>query len=96
MKDAVADAAAYDRREAYYKQQALRTKRTLEFICQHPDGVTYKDFDVAGVPIYGMHRLVKLKLIVGTQVREPERGPRCYHWLWKPKRTESIKEEEKP
>ena len=71
------------RGEAYFKKRALKTQRSLQFIACHPDGVTAKDFEDAGVQLSGIERLVKLKLIAGTQIKEPERGPRCYHWLWK-------------
>lgn len=76
---------AYCRR---IKSRVLRTKRTLDFISSCPNGATYKDFDNANLTPYGVDRLVKLGQVIATQVREPERGTRCYHWLWKLNRLE--------
>ena len=61
-----------------------RKQDTLKFICAHPEGVTDADFKKAGIPPAGLGRLQQLKVIKGEQIREPERGTRCYHWLWKP------------
>ncbi|GAF77950.1 unnamed protein product [marine sediment metagenome] len=69
--------------EKYKKKQTLLTKATLDLIAKFPEGATRKDFDDAGIRIAGVEKLMKLKIIKGTQIREPERGPRCYHWLWK-------------
>jgi len=69
--------------EEYHKRQCLRTKKTVEFIAQHPEGATHKDFDEAELKLYGLGRLVKLKIIKGIQIRHPEEGPRNFHWLWK-------------
>jgi hypothetical protein len=69
--------------ERWDKRRALATKKTLEFIGQFPNGCTKYDFYAAGVRPVGIDRLHKLKQIVGTQIKEPERGPRAYHWLWK-------------
>jgi hypothetical protein len=71
-------------RELWRKRRILAAKRTLDFILEHPEGVTREDFDKAGIPIRGIERLTSMKLIKGTQIKEPERGPRAYHWLWKP------------
>lgn len=65
------------------RERVLEAKKTLVFICSHPNGVTSKDMENAGVPPAGIDRLLRLKLIHGEQVREPKRGPRAYHWLWK-------------
>ena len=67
----------------YHKRAVLSAKRTLEFILSHPEGVTEKDFKTANIPMAGINRLQRHKLIRGFQVREPERGTRCYHWVWK-------------
>ncbi len=72
-----------DRSYLYHRNRCLAVKKTKDFIASFPDGATAKDFEAAGLPPTGIERLVKLKVIVGTQIREPERGPRCYHWLWK-------------
>ena len=69
--------------EKYHKTRCLTTKRTLEFIAKFPEGATRKDFEKANVPISGIERLMKLKLIKATQIKEPERGTRAYRWLWK-------------
>jgi hypothetical protein len=67
----------------YHKKQVLQAKRTLDFIRQFPNGVTREDFEKAGLPILGIERLMKARLIIGSQIKEPERGTRAYHWLWK-------------
>ena len=69
--------------EAYLKKRALNAKRTREFIAQFPDGATAKDFKAAGVPLLGIDRLMKHKVIEAIYVAERERGPRCFHWKWK-------------
>ena len=76
-----------------HKQRTLKTKVVLDFISKHPEGVTAEDFYDAGVFYQdGITRLIQLKQVVGIQVREPERGPRAYHWLWKINRQESNNE----
>jgi len=70
--------------DAYHRRRTLSAKRLADYIRAHPEGVTRKDLDAAGIPIWGMDRLIKLGHIYATRIREPERGPRCYHWLWKP------------
>lgn len=67
---------------ANQKRIALRNKKTLEFIAKHPEGVTAEDFKNAGENYQGISRLLKLGIISAKQIREPERGPRCFHWLW--------------
>ena len=69
--------------DAYFKAKTLSNKKLVDFIRSRPDGVTIEDIKTMGLSAWGMHRLLKLKLVTGTQVREPERGPRAYHWLWK-------------
>jgi hypothetical protein len=69
--------------EEYHKKRTLAAKKLADFIRSRPDGVTAADLDKAGLTTYMMYRLIKLGHVVCTQVREPERGPRCYHWLWK-------------
>lgn len=69
--------------EKYKKKQTLATKATLDLIAKFPEGAIRQDFEDAGVCIYGVEKLMKLKMVKGTQVRESERGPRCFHWLWK-------------
>lgn len=66
------------------KRRVLAAKRTVDFIRQHPEGVTREDFKKAGVPILGIELLQKHKLIIARQVREPERGSRAYRWVWYP------------
>jgi hypothetical protein len=70
------------RSEAYHKKHTLAAKKLLEFIREHPEGVTRKDIDNAGLSIWGIDKIIKLKLVRCSQVKEPERGPRCYHWVW--------------
>ena len=72
--------------EVYHRNRVLLTKKTLDFISKHPRGVTKADFEKAGVRPFGIERLQKFKQIAATQIREPERGPRCYRWLFKPKK----------
>jgi len=67
----------------WHKLRTLQVKATIDFIRAHPEGVTMADMKAAGIPPIGMDRLLSLGLIRGEQVREPERGPRNYHWLWK-------------
>lgn len=69
--------------EAWAKRKALLAKRTLEFIGGFPNGCTKDDFYAAGLKPAGIDRLLKLRQIIGVQIREPDRGPRAYHWLWK-------------
>jgi hypothetical protein len=49
------------------------------------------DFEEYNLTPYGVERLMKLGQVVGTQVREPERGTRCYRWLWKIKKLKEGK-----
>ena len=72
--------------EEYLKKRALNAKKTREFISQFPDGATAQDFKDAGVSHHGLDRLLKHKVVTAEQVREPERGPRAFHWLWKIRR----------
>ena len=69
---------------AWHKRRTLEAKVTLDFILAHPEGVTVDDMKRAGVRPAHIDRLLTLKLIRGEQMREPERGTRAYHWLWKP------------
>lgn len=69
--------------DGYFKTRTLAAKRLVQFIRSRPDGVTLADLKAHGLTPFGLDRLLKLKLITATQVREPERGPRAYHWLWK-------------
>lgn len=66
------------------RRRVLWAKRTVDFIRSHPEGVTCEMFKMAGIPMLEMDRLLRLKLIVGKQVKEPDRGPRCFHWVWFP------------
>ena len=70
--------------DGYLKKRTLAAKRLAQFIRAHPEGVTQYDLKAAGLTTWGMDRLMKLGVVSGSQVREPERGPRAYHWLWKP------------
>ena len=65
-----------------YRNQILAVKKTLDFILAHPEGVTRVDFEKAKLPVYGIEKLQKMRLIKGLQVKEPERGPKAYHWFW--------------
>jgi len=73
-------------RTEYQKQKTLRAKVTLQFIAKFPEGATRADFDKAGVKINYIERLLKLKLITASQVRDPEKGPRSYHLVWRIKK----------
>ena len=70
--------------DAYHKKRTLAAKRLVDFIRLHPEGVTMQDLKANGLTTWGLDRLLKLGHVTATQVREPERGPRAYHWLWKP------------
>lgn len=70
--------------DAYLKKRTLAAKRLAKFVFEHPEGVTQNDLTAAGLTLYGIDRLMKLGVVKATQVKEPERGSRCYHWLWKP------------
>lgn len=69
--------------EAYFKKRALAAKRLVTFIRSRPDGVTIADLKAQGLSAWGLDRLLSLGLVAGRQVRDPERGPRAFHWLWK-------------
>ena len=84
-----------DTRFHYERTKLLQVKKTLDFIASHPDGVTAKDFEKAGISPQGISRLMKLGQIVGKQIREPERGPRAYHWHWKIRRITTESNENK-
>ena len=65
-----------------HRNQIMAAKRTLDFVLAHPEGVTREDFEKAGIQIVGIEKLQKMKLIKAFQIKEPERGPRAYHWFW--------------
>jgi hypothetical protein len=71
------------------RERVLEAQRTLKFICAHPEGVTAEDMKRASIrpADAGIDRLLRPKLIRGEQIREPERGSRSYHWLWKARKT---------
>lgn len=69
--------------EKHVKKRALDAQRTLKFVVAHPEGVTATECTEAGISTYPFPRLQKLGVIKGYQVREPERGNRAFHWLWK-------------
>jgi len=70
-------------RDERHRNSTLRTKRTLNLIASKwPEGATQEDFKAAGFSPYGVGQLMKMKQVIGTQVKEPEHGPRCYHWVW--------------
>ena len=77
-------------RFAQHKASTLRTKKTLDFISRHPEGATIKDFRKVGLYPHGVGRLITLDIVIATQVREPKRGPRGYHWLWKLNKKENY------
>ena len=87
MKDWTKEPPEPTKAEIRAKERIMSVKRTLDFVSEHPDGVTAKDFHEAGVPCVGIERLMKLGQIKGFQIREPERGTRAYHWLWKINKT---------
>ncbi len=68
---------------AYHKKRTLAMKELLDFIREHPGGVTHKDIKAAGLSTQWLTRLCKMGYVYGSQVKEPENGPRAYHWLWK-------------
>jgi hypothetical protein len=68
--------------EGWHKARTLAAKRLAEFIRSRPAGVTIHDLKAAGLTTWGLDRLLKLGHVRAEQVREPERGPRAYHWLW--------------
>lgn len=69
--------------ENLHRINTLAAKRLADFIRSKPEGVTYKDIEKNGLTMQGLHRLIRLGHVTGEQIREPERGPRAYHWLWK-------------
>lgn len=62
---------------------AIEMREALAFIRSRPAGVTRKDLDKQGINVRRVERLVKLRAVKATQVRDRARGPRAYHWLWK-------------
>jgi hypothetical protein len=74
------DGGAYT--EGWHKARTLAAKRLAEFIRSRPAGVTIHDLKANGLTTWGLDRLLKLGHVRAEQVREPERGPRAYHWLW--------------
>lgn len=82
---------AYRRgRTEYQKQRTLRAQTTLKFIAKFPGGATRDDFHKAGVQINYIDTLLGLKLIIASQVKEPEKGSRSYHWLWKIRKEDTL------
>jgi hypothetical protein len=78
------------KREKFNRTKALSNQKKLAFIAKHPEGVTAKDFHEAGMNCVGLERLMKLGLIKGKQIREPERGNRAFHWVWSAVKAENI------
>lgn len=74
--------------DQWHKRKILRIKKTLEFISQYPNGVTNQDFKNAKLIPVGLAKLIQLEQVIALQIREPERGTRAYHWLWKLNRME--------
>jgi len=70
--------------DGWHKKRTLAAKRLAEFIRAHPEGVTRDSLEAAGLTTWGLDRLLELGHVNATQIREPERGSRCYHYLWKP------------
>lgn len=69
---------------SWHKTRTLAAKALVDFIRAHPGGVTAEDARSAGLALYCVGRLLSLGLISAEQVRDPQRGKRSYHWLWKP------------
>lgn len=89
LEDDLCDACYELQRQAaenLHRTRTLAAKRVLTFICSHPQGVTHVDLKANGLTTYGIDRLLALGCITAEQVRDPQRGPRAYHWLWKPNR----------
>lgn len=74
---------------ARHRGQILRIKKTLDFISQHPDGVTADDLKAAGLSCYGISKLMQLEQITAEEIKDPHRGPRCYHYLFKLRRVDA-------
>jgi len=70
--------------DGWHKARALAAKRLLDFICMRPNGVTFKDLKAAGLSTWGMDRLLRFGFVRAEQVKDTERGPKAYHWLWIP------------
>ena len=66
----------------YHEKNALAAKKLRKFIASRPEGVTYTDIKEAGLSTHGLGRLQALGAIKGTQIKEPENGPKAYHWLF--------------
>ena len=69
------------------KQSVMAIKKVLRFISDHPEGVTAEDFRSAGIRITGIQKLINFEQITQEQIRDPDRGSRCYHLLWKLRRS---------
>lgn len=68
--------------QRWARNRAFAAKRALEFIRAHPGGVEQSDLWPAGISRRVVEYLVKLRAVAATQIREPDRGPRCYRWHW--------------
>lgn len=72
--------------DGWHKARTLAAMRLAEFIRSRPAGVTIRDLKANGLTTFGLDRLLKLGHVSAEHVREPHRGPRAYHWLWKASR----------
>ena len=59
--------------DEYHEARTLAAKRLLDFIRAHPDGVTSADIKANGLTTWGLDRLLLFGVVVGKQIREPER-----------------------
>jgi hypothetical protein len=69
--------------EGWHKARTLAAKKLADFIRAKPEGVTMNDIKAEGLSGWGLDRLISLGLVRQEQVREPERGPRAFHWVFK-------------
>ena len=70
-------------REEYYRKRTLAAKHLIDFIREHPEGVTVEDIKQKGLPVCAIQRLVQLGYVRSLHVPEPTRGPRAYHKLFR-------------
>lgn len=81
--------------ETLARARALSAKKLVEAIRQHPEGITGHDLQEKGISLWGLPLLRELRLIRGKQVKEPERGPKAYRWLWVPQPPEKYLQDQK-
>ena len=69
--------------EKFYLNKTESIKKLRRFLREHPEGATTAMMKEAGVSMRWLDYLRKHGIVTGEQIREPERGPRNYHWIFK-------------